>query len=191
MRLDSLAWGPLRGESVVTASSAARGKAKSMKVQAAPSWLWIVGALVVATALIAAWFPFSALGSQRSAQASASAQLSKLRAETQALQGEKAKLKSPSELSKVAREQYQLVAPGDRVVQVLPPTANQPSLSTGKQAFAGDPGLRPPVAPSAAGLITDGESAAAAGLGHPNTQQPAHHGQGFFDRVLSTLEFWK
>lgn len=158
-----------------------------------PSWVWPVGALVASAVLVAAWFPFGSWTHQRAAQSAASSQLSKLKAETKALQHEQVRLKDPKELARIAREQYQLVNPGDRVVQVLPPTANQSALATGKQPFAGDPGLKPPVAPSAAGLLGDGTQATEV---QPNATPKAAAAseppsQGFVQRVLRTLEFWR
>ena len=159
-----------------------------------PSWAWPVGALVISAVLVAAWFPFGSWSHQRAALSAASSQLSKLKSETKALQHEQVRLKDPRELARIAREQYQLVNPGDRVVQVLPPTASQSSLATGKQPFAGDPGLKPPVAPSAAGLLGDGTQAtevqpnAAPKAPAPANEPPS---QGFVQRVLRTLEFWR
>ena len=159
-----------------------------------PSWVWPVGALVAAVVLLAAWFPFGSWSNQRRELSSASAQLIRLKGETKALQGEQQRLKDPKELARIAREQYQLVNPGDRVVQVLPPTASQSSLATGKEPFAGDPGLKPPVAPSAAGLLGDGAQVATVpSAAKPKAKAAAAEAKpkGFVERVLRTLELWR
>lgn len=171
----------------MTTASATRGAGKGAKVTA---WMWIVGALAAAAVILAAWFPFTALGHQRSELAASSAQLSKLKGETKALQREQARLQDPKELARIAREQYQLVNPGDRVVQVLPPTASRSALATGKEPFAGDPGLRPPVSPSAAGLLGDRAGAPLEAVAKPAPPSKAQ-AEGFLQRVVRTLQFWR
>lgn len=176
---------------MATASAARRPRPASGSSQ--PAWVWLAGAAVAAVLMLVAWFPFGALSKQRHELGAANAQLSKLKDETRALQGEQGRLKDPKELARIAREQYQLVNPGDRVVQVLPPTANQSALATGKQPFAGDPGLKPPVAPSAAGLLGDGVQAAAASQPTAKAKAKAavRQPEGFWQRALRTLEFWR
>ncbi len=157
----------------------------------------LVGAVVVAVIVLAAWFPMTALLHQRSALASASSQLSSLRASDKALGKEQKALGSSAEIGRIARQQYQLVSPGQQVYEVLPP--NDKVGASG--AYTGDPGNQAPVDPSAAselppssGTTTPGattttttpstarsSSSSSAATGHP----------GLLSRIGQTLEFWR
>ena len=75
----------------------------------------------------------------------------------------------------LAREQYQLVAPGQSLIQVLPGT----STASGTQ-YSGDPGLQPLAPPSSLASLP------AASTTHPHTSPT----KGFVSRLLHTLEFW-
>jgi hypothetical protein len=155
--------------------------------------------------VVAAWFPASALLHQRQAISSTAAQLTQLRQQDQALHAEQQRLKDPAEVARLARQQYQLVSPGQRAYQVLPPNGS----SNQTTPFAGDPGVQPAVDPSstqelpagsgtsstttttapagstAAGSTTVPTAAGTSGAAHPSTPQ------SFTQRILATLEFWR
>lgn len=131
-----------------------------------------------AVALMVAWFPLSTLLNQ-SAQFNATAhQLALVRAESHQLALEERSMSSDRAAILLAREEYQLVQPGQRLIQVL---------STGRgplQGAAGDPGAQPLVDPSTAGeniLGQPGDPAASPGGGTST----------LWSRVLGTLEFWR
>lgn len=151
------------------------------------------GAVALSALLLVSWFPFSTLLAQHRAIASASEQLADLRSQDRALAAEQAKLSSPSEIQKLAREQYQLVQPGQRLVQVLP-SSGSPSASSGSSPYPGDPGLAPVVRPSAVALLPGGAPSAAP---HSSTSAtkvksaPAATSPGLVSRIASSLEFWK
>jgi hypothetical protein len=79
----------------------------------------------------------------------------------------------------LAREQYQLVAPGQSLIQVLPGDGSgKVSQSTG------DPGLQPLVSPTSVSSL----ASSAAG----NTLTKKHKApNGFLGRFERTLEFWR
>jgi hypothetical protein len=101
--------------------------------------------------MLGAWFPVSSLLHQHRAIAAANAQLAQLHRQDRALAREHRLLNSPSEIGRIAREQYQLVTPGQRAYEVLPPSG-----TGGSTAYSGDPGLQPLVSPSAAAELPKG-----------------------------------
>jgi cell division protein FtsB len=151
--------------------------------------------VVVSVMVLVAWFPASAILSQRQSAASTASQLQTLQQEDAQLKAEQQRLGSTSEIDRIAQEQYQLVNPGDRAYQVLPPSA--PS-SNGDPPYGGDPALQalaPPLSsdpqvPSASTTTTTtppkhGQTVA------PTTGSTATSSSGLLRRVLDTLEFWR
>jgi cell division protein FtsB len=160
----------------------------------------LVASVVAAGVILVAWFPAGALLAQNRTLAQASTSLEQLRAQDRALQVESKNLATPSEIARIARQQFQLIAPGEQAYQVLPP----PGTTGGStDPYSGDPGNSAPVSPSAkpelppgsvqggsepstapttsAGTKTKGHSPSPAGGGSP----------GLFTLVLHTLEFWR
>jgi cell division protein FtsB len=160
-------------------------------------------------------FPASALLSQHHQLSAAGAQLSQLRHENRLLTEKEHQLSSTAEIKRLARQDYQLVSPGQSLYDILPPTGHAAATVPGGMV-AGDPGLQPLVAPSdAPGLSPDpglpqvpastgsaassspaAGAAASAGSGRAATspsgastvpQRPS----SFWSRVTDTLEFWK
>jgi hypothetical protein len=111
-----------------------------------------------------------------------------------ALAAEQKNLDTPSEIERIAREQYDLVLPGQAAFQVLPP--NGPATGT-DAPYAGDPGLAAPVDPSGAPELPPGALALPAPVGHheaaarPGPPRTAVAAGGLFSRIVSTLEFWR
>jgi cell division protein FtsB len=131
------------------------------------SRILLVGGLVVSAVVLGAWFPASALYHQHSNLATASTQLNQLRQEDVALAQEQKNLSGSAEVARIAREQYQLVSPGQQAYEVLPPSASQ--LPSGSIA-----------ASSHRTAARDGAAATQAALP-----------QGIFKRILGALEFWR
>ena len=92
-----------------------------------------------------AWFPAGSLLSQRSNLHGTEAELNALHAQDAALAQEKKNLSDAGEIGRIAREQYQLVSPGQQAYEVLPPSG----ATAAGTPYAGDPGSDGPVTPSA------------------------------------------
>ncbi len=157
------------------------------------SRLVLLGAVVVSAVVLFAWFPAGSLLSQRTNLADSEAQLVALHRQDAALAQEKKNLSDASEIGRIAREQYQLVSPGQQAYEVLPPSG---AASSGTP-YAGDPGSVGPVAPSAAaelppgGVTTTTTPSAAGAASHraPSTNTPTS--SGLLSRMLDSLEFWR
>jgi cell division protein FtsB len=182
--------------------------------------LLLVAAVALSAGVLAAWFPAGALLSQRKALSSASAQLQQLKVQDQQLRQEKALLSQPNEIARIARQQYELVTPGERAYQVLPPSGS--SSSSG--APSEDPGSQPIVSPNAETVLSLGDPPVGTAAtpsastttgptttGTPNsttsTSTPpvgsrsghaaapravaASSGGSLWDRMVQTLEFWR
>lgn len=151
--------------------------------------LVVVGvAFSVAVVIMASWFPLGALVSQRRAVSASAAELRDLKAQDKVLSRERQHLSSPEEISRLARQHYQLVQPGQKLVQVLPGSGAPSAL--GGAPSPGDPGLAPVVKPSAVALLPSGAAAAQSERAKPAAASQAS-GPGLLRRILDTLEFWK
>jgi cell division protein FtsB len=156
-------------------------------------------AALFAVAVLATSFPLSNLVSQRHELSAAGAELSQLQHANRQLAEQRRQLNSKAEIDRLARQDYQLVSPGQTLYDVLPPSGSGASSLPGGMP-SGDPADQPLVSPSHApnmspdpGLpqtsgtphltsgTTTGSSAAAAPTG-PST---------FWGRVSTTLQFWK
>jgi hypothetical protein len=149
--------------------------------------------------ILAAWFPASALYHQRASLASANAQLAQLHSEDALLTQERHNLNDAAEVGRIARQQYQLVSPGQRAYAVLPPAGTAPANAP----YAGDPGNSAPVAPSAASELPPGtvttttEPATTVPTktsGHAAASSASSGGtpaEGTWSRMVNALEFWR
>jgi cell division protein FtsB len=163
------------------------------------SRLAFLGAIVVAAVVLFAWFPAGSLLSQRSNLSNTEAELGALHQQDTALAQESKDLSDAGEIGRIAREQYQLVSPGQQAYEVLPPPSGSTSAGT---PYAGDPGSDGPVTPSAASELPPGglttttsappapESHAHPVGAHPGTTTTTPSG-GFVARVMQSLEFWR
>jgi cell division protein FtsB len=172
---------------VVRAKRPARAKAAIGGTRTRARWI-LLGAMVLSAAVLVAWFPAGALLHQRSNLSSAATQLRQLHQQDAALAQEGKNLSSSSEISRIARSQYQLVSPGQRAYEVLPPSGRANSDSP----YAQDPGDQSPVAPSASVELPP------SGAGTTNTTPGRHAGKehraagsSTLSRMLHTLEFWR
>ncbi len=135
-------------------------------------------AVVTALATLVFWFPLSALWHQQSEINVTTAQIAAIRQEDATLKLQAKSVSSKSAATLLARSQYQLVNPGQSLIQVLPGDGS----GTVTQS-TGDPGLQPLLSPSSV------SSLAASGAG----AQVKKHGSstGFVARFVHTLEFWR
>lgn len=152
-------------------------------------------------------FPASGLLSDHRQLAAADAAMHRLRTQNSALAQEKQQLNSKAEIHSLARQDYQLVDPGQTAYNVLPPTSQ--STKNGSSDVTGDPGSQPVVAPAnAAGMSPDpdvpttsttnppasgAQAPASSGSGSATTPttKPSDTSGGFWSRTLHSLEFWR
>jgi cell division protein FtsB len=149
-------------------------------------------------------FPASGLLADRHQLAATTSTLHRLQSENKALAAEQQQLNSKAEIHNLARQDYQLVDPGQTAYNVLPPGSTGKGSSTG----TGDPGNQPLVAPAnAAGMspdpalpTTSTTSPTGSGVLHlsSGTGSATTHGTGstgtsggFWSRTLRSLEFWR
>jgi hypothetical protein len=134
-------------------------------------------AFVTAMAIMFAWFPLSTWMHQQAQINATATQIIAIKQQEQTLKVEAKSISTKSAATLLARQQYQLVAPGQSLIQVLP------GVQTGNvSASSGDPGLQPLVSPSSApSIVVD-----------PSTSGVKHHTtSGFLSRLVRTLEFWR
>lgn len=131
-------------------------------------------AVVTAVIMLVGWFPLTNLWHQQNQLDVTSAQIKAVQRQEQALATQAKAIDTKAAATALAREQYQLVSPGQSLIQVLPGNA----LGRVSPSSA-DPGLQPLVAPSSTALLVA-----------PSTK--AHHlANGFVSRLVRTLEFWR
>jgi cell division protein FtsB len=155
----------------------------------------LIGGAGLSAVIMAAWFPANALYHQHSSLASASAQLTELHRQDQALAQERKRLSDSAEIARIAREQDQLVSPGQQALAVLPPTGT----AKANAPYAGDPALTGPVSPSSAAVLPPSSETATTTppttTAHPSSSgKTAHHASsspGVLSRMLGSLEFWR
>ena len=187
---------PSRRQQAPKSSAAAAKKEKESLRRAR---LGLVGAIVASAIVLFAWFPAGSLLSQRSNLHGTEAEINALHAQDAALAQENKNLSDAGEIGRIAREQYQLVSPGQQAYEVLPPSG----ATAAGTPYAGDPGSVGPVTPSATPELPPGSvtttttaepgaspaAAHAAAAAHPHSA-PASSG-GFVSRMVHSLEFWR
>lgn len=134
-------------------------------------------AVLSAVAMLVTWFPMTTLWHQQHQLDATAAQIAAIQRQEQALTSQAKSISTKATATLLARQQYQLVAAGQSLIQVLPGmVSGNPSQSSG------DPGLQPLVSPSSvASLVSAGET----------TNSVRHQSSpGFFQRLVRTLEFW-
>jgi hypothetical protein len=125
-------------------------------------------AVVTAAVILVGWFPINAIWHQQSQLDTTATQITAIKNQQRALT-----LQAAATL--LAREQDQLVRPGQSLIQVLPGNGSV-SQSTG------DPGLQPLVSPSSVSTLV------AATPAKTSTHSSA---KAFVSRLVRTLEFWR
>jgi hypothetical protein len=174
-------------------------------------------AAVFALVVLGTSFPLSALLSQHGALSSTSAQLRALQHENSLLAEQQQQLDSTTDVDRLARQDYQMVSPGQTLFDVLPPSGLATASAGG--STPGDPGSDALVSPadapdmtpdpnlptvtSSGAAVTDGNAgtsspvSASPGRGAPagsaasGSATPASAPSSFWSRVTDTLEFWK
>jgi cell division protein FtsB len=163
--------------------------------------LAFLGAVVASAIVLFAWFPAGSLISQRSDLHGTEAELNALHAQDSALAQESKNLSDAGEIGRIARQQYQLVSPGQQSYEVLPPSG----ATAAGTPYAGDPGSDGPVTPSATPELPPGSvtttttttppvTKPASSGGHTDDTHldaPSTSSGGFGSRVLHSLEFWR
>lgn len=133
-------------------------------------------AVVTAAAILVLWFPLSTLWHQQSVINATSAQIAAIKQQDQSLTAQAKSVSSKAAATLLAREQYQLVSPGESLIQVLPGDG-----SGYVSQNQGDPGFQPLVSPlSNTSLATTTPAAAT----HATSNS-------FLARFVRTLEFWR
>ncbi len=145
----------------------------------------LAGAVVLSAGILAAWFPAGALYHQRASLAASQTQLAQLHSQDTALTQERKELSSNSEISRIARQQYQLVNPGQEAFEILPPAGTGSATAP----YAGDPGTQGPVAPSGSAGLTSGASTTSTTT--PTNKAAVQSSASLFNRMLHALEFWR
>jgi cell division protein FtsB len=154
---------------------------------AARARLMLLGSVVISAVVLFAWFPAGSLLHQRSTLTASEAQLSSLHKQDAALAQEKKNLSDAAEIGRIAREQYQLVSPGQGAYEVLPPSG----ATAAGTPYAGDPGSAAPVTPSATPELPPGGVTTTAPTLPGKAGTSAQTSSGFVSRMLHTLEFWR
>lgn len=169
----------------------------------------LVAAVLFATVVLLSALPWSALADQHAQLTSASAEVSQLQAQNQALARQAQELADRATQAGLARQDFGLVEPGQKAYDLLP----APGTATPAATEAGHVPLdEPPVVPGSrrsAELLGVGVGsttpAPPSGQSARMTTGPAHGGPhrtggetstdrlgegGFWSRVAHTLEFW-
>ncbi len=87
----------------------------------------VVLAAVFALAVLATSFPFTDLLHQHQQLSAEAAQLSQLRHQNQLLPEQQKQLNTSAEIERLARQNYQLVSPGQTLYDILPPSGRRVS----------------------------------------------------------------
>jgi len=186
-----------RGARVRT-SRGARGSLQRRRARAL-----LLGSAVFAIVVLATSLPYSALLSQHQRLSSTARQVTALEAQNKVLRQEAQELSDPATVAGIARRDYGLVAPGSQAYEVLPASGS----SVGSAQSSGDVPLDgPPVVPGSAlsqallGADVPAVDTGSAGSGASTSAADDHGGRrspsgpssdGFWTRVLRTLEFWQ
>jgi cell division protein FtsB len=137
---------------------------------------WVFALAVVTSAvMLAAWFPLSTLWHQQKQIDATANQIALIRQQQRTLAREAKSISTKAAATLLARQDYQLVAPGQSLIEVLPG-------SHSGAAVGGDPGFQPLVAPSSGSTL--------AGPLHSTAATHRSTLGGFASRLVRTLEFW-
>ena len=135
-------------------------------------------ALVTGVAMLVVWFPLATLWHQQGEINATGAQIATIEKQSQDLKDQARSVSTKAAEEMLAREQYQLVSPGQSLIQVLPGNGTgYVSQSTG------DPGLRPLAEPLSATSLNVSTS--------PKHLTSHHSLTGYLARFMRTLEFWR
>jgi hypothetical protein len=142
-----------------------------------------VGLLAAAGATLAVLvlvvFPTRSYLKERGNLNSTSHQLQSLNAQNRQLSNQIGRLNTDSEIERLARKDYGLVKPGEEAYAILPSAlaGNTPTNKTNKAAPRSQPSAHPPPAQAAPAHTS------------PPHAAPTH--QGFWERFVDQLTFWR
>ena len=140
-----------------------------------PRWVLPLAALST-VAVLGVAFPFQTLWRQQIALNAASSQISLIDRESAALTRQAQAVSTEAAAIALARADYQLVQPGQRLIPVLPGAA-----AGYESQNSTDPGLQPVVNPTSGLLPPSGTT----------TRSTSSGLHGFVTRFVRTLEFWR
>lgn len=197
-----------------TAGRRRQGKAKSRADRSRPvsaltrrSRIPLALAALFSLAILGTSFPASALLAQHRQMGAASAQLRAVQSENRSLTEQNHELSSSAAIEGLARQDYQLVSPGQTLYDVLPSSGKSSVVAPGGPT-TGDPAGQPLVDPSdapdmspdpglaqqatAAGSTTGASKDGVPRVSSTTAGTDATSGRStFWSRVTTTLEFWK
>ena len=131
--------------------------------------------MLAAIAVVAVAFPFKTLWRQQSALDAASSQIAQIHRQSALLAREAKAVSTEAAAIALARQDYQLVMPGQSLIQVLPGNGSGYVAEDST-----DPGFQP--------LVNIGTNPAPAGGARATATSGLH---GFVSRFVRTLEFWR
>jgi len=207
-----MSWRRPAGTRGKTANPRSKSKQRPTSALTRRSRIPLALAALFSLAILGTSFPASALLAQHRQLSAASGQLSALQKENRSLAEQERQLSSNADIDRLARQDYQLVQPGQTLYDVLPPSGRSTPTASGGFA-SGDPGDQPLVDPANApdmspdpGLVQQTPTSGAAGssgaktgssgsaVGGPSGSSGSAAGtspSSFWSRVTNTLEFWK
>ena len=130
--------------------------------------------LAMSVFILASWFPARLLWSQHQQISQVNSQIVALQQQEKVLNAQAKSIDSKTALTNLARSQYQLVKPGQSLIQILD-GKNTISLGVG----SGDPGQQPLASPSAGNTIPA-----------ISVKVPISH-SNLLSRFVRSLEFWR
>ncbi|MHB8439399.1 MAG: FtsB family cell division protein [Acidimicrobiales bacterium] len=153
---------------------------------------------LLAVLIVVTGMPISALLTQHREVSQAAAQLTQLQQTGRALQDEARTLSDPAKVDGLARTEYGLAPPGQKVYVILPPAGSSASTVSGSGHIPLD---GPPVEPGSAqsrqllgvqGSLGDqnGSRVPSTSAGRGSGRRARASGGGFWERVAHALEFW-
>jgi cell division protein FtsB len=205
-------WRRTDGTRLKTTNPGSKSKQRPTSALTRRSRIPLALAALFSLAILGTSFPASALLAQHHQLSAASGQLTALQKDNRSLAEQERQLSSKADIDRLARQDYQLVEPGQTLYDVLPPSGK--STTTAPGGFAsGDPGDQPLVDPANApdmspdpGLAQQAATSGSAGSGGAKTDPNGSTAGGssgssgsaagtspssFWSRVANTLEFWK
>ena len=132
--------------------------------------------MLTAIAIVAVAFPFQTLWRQQGALNEARSQIAQINRQTAALTQQAKAVSTEAAAIALAREDYQLVQPGQSLIQVLPGNGSGYVAQNST-----DPGTQPLV--NIGQILAPSSSSSGAG----SSSSGVH---GFVSRFVRTLEFW-
>ncbi len=130
--------------------------------------------LAMSAFMLASWFPARLLWSQHQQISQVNAQITALQQQERVLKAQAKTIDSKIALTNLARSQYQLVKPGQSLIQILD---GKGTISLGMGS--GDPGQQPLAPPSVGNTIPS--VSVRTGASHSN----------ILSRFVRSLEFWR